>query len=139
MDQIITALSQNLNLPESTVRTGVGILLNFIRQKAGGPQFDALVGMLPGAAELMSATPAAESGGGGLLGGLLSQAGGLLGKDLSGAAEAAGALQGAGIPLDKAGPLASGFFDQAKTVAGEDAVNAVLKNLPALASLLGNK
>ncbi len=139
MDQIITALSQNLNLPEPTVRTGVGILLNFIRQKAGGPQFDALVGLLPGASELMSAAPAAEAGGGGLLGGLLSQAGGLLGKDLSGAAEAAGALQGAGIPLDKAGPLASGFFDQAKTVAGDDAVNAVLKNLPALASLLGSK
>ena len=139
MDQIITALSQKLNLPEATVRSGVGILLNFIRQKAGGPQFDALVGLLPGASELMSAAPAAEAGGGGLLGGLLSQAGGLLGKDLSGAAEAAGALQGAGIPLDKAGPLASGFFDQAKGVAGDDAVNAVLKNLPALASLLGNK
>jgi hypothetical protein len=139
MDQIITALSQKLNLPEPAVRSGVGILLNFIRQKAGGPQFDTLVGLLPGASELMSATPAAEAGGGGLLGGLLSQAGGLLGKDLSGAAEAAGALQGAGIPLDKAGPLASGFFDQAKTVAGDDAVNAVLKNLPALASLLGNK
>lgn len=139
MDQIITALSQKLNLPEATVRSGVGILLNFIRQKAGGPQFDALVGLLPGASELMSAVPAAEAGGGGLLGGLLSQAGGLLGKDLSGAAEAAGALQGAGIPLDKAGPLASGFFDQAKGVAGDDAVNAVLKNLPALASLLGQK
>lgn len=139
MDQIITALSQKLNLPEATVRSGVGILLNFIRQKAGGPQFDALVGLLPGASELMSAAPAAEAGGGGLLGGLLSQAGGLLGKDLSGAAEAAGALQGAGIPLDKAGPLASGFFDQAKGVAGDDAVNAVLKNLPALASLLGQK
>lgn len=139
MDQIITALSQKLNLPEATVRSGVGILLNFIRQKAGGPQFDALVGLLPGASELMSAAPAAEAGGGGLLGGLLSQAGGLLGKDLSGAAEAAGALQGAGVPLDKAGPLASGFFDQAKGVAGDDAVNAVLKNLPALASLLGQK
>ena len=144
MDQIIKTLSQNLGLPESAIRAGVGILLNFVKQKSaasGNAQFTALLGLLPGASELMTSTPAAGSGagGGGALGGLLSAAGSLLGGNLGEAAQAANALQSAGIPLDKAAPLASGFFDQAKSVAGDDAVNAVLKNLPAIASMFTGK
>ena len=145
MDQIIKSLSQSLNLPEPTVRAGVGILLNFVKQKcaaSGNAQFTALLGLLPGASELMTSAPAAGSGatgGGGALGSLISAAGSLLGGGVGEAAQAASALQGAGIPLDKAAPLASGFFDQAKTVAGDDAVNAVLKNLPAIASMFAGK
>ena len=141
MDQIIKTLSQSLNLPEPAVRAGVGIILNFVKQKSAttdGAQFNALLGLLPGANELMSAAPAAggESSGG-ALGGLLAKAGSMLGGNLGDAAAAIGALQGAGIPVEKAGDLASGFFSEAKGVAGDDAVSAVLKNLPALASLLG--
>jgi hypothetical protein len=86
----------------------------------------------------MSSAPAGDAGGG-ALGGLLAKAGGLLGGTLGDAAAALGALQGAGIPMDKAGELASGFFTEAKGVAGDDAVNAVLKNLPAIASMLAGK
>jgi len=143
MEQIIKSLSQSLGLPETAVRAGVGILLNFVKQQSaasGNAQFAALLGLLPGASELMTSTPAAGSGaGGGALGGLLSAAGSLLGGNLGEAAQAASALQSAGIPLDKAAPLASGFFDQAKSVAGDDAVNAVLKNLPAIASMFAGK
>ena len=145
MDQIIKSLSQSLGLPEPAVRAGVGILLNFVKQKsaaAGGAQFTALLGLLPGASELMTSAPAgggSAAGGGGALGGLLSAAGSLLGGNLGEAAQAASALQGAGIPLDKAGDLASGFFTEAKSVAGDDAVNAVLKNLPAIASMFTGK
>ena len=144
MEQIIKSLSQSLGLPETAVRAGVGILLNFVKQKSaasGNAQFTALLGLLPGASELMSSAPAAgaSTGGGGGLGGLISAAGSLLGGNLGEAAQAANALQSAGIPLDKAAPLASGFFDQAKSVAGDDAVNAVLKNLPAIASMFTGK
>ena len=141
MDQIIKTLSQSLGLPEPAVRAGVGIILNFVKQKSadsGNAQFTALLGLLPGASALMSSTPAADAGGG-ALGGLLAKAGGLLGGNLGDAAAALGALQGAGIPMDKAGELASGFFTEAKGVAGDDAVNAVLKNLPAIASMLAGK
>ena len=141
MDQIIKTLSQSLGLPEPAVRAGIGIILNFVKQKSadsGSAQFTALLGLLPGASALMSSTPAGDAGGG-ALGGLLAKAGGLLGGNLGDAAAALGALQGAGIPMDKAGELASGFFTEAKGVAGDDAVNAVLKNLPAIASMLAGK
>jgi hypothetical protein len=82
MEQIIKSLSQSLGLPETAVRAGVGILLNFVKQQSaasGNAQFTALLGLLPGASELMTSTPAAGSGagGGGALGGLLSAAGSL--------------------------------------------------------------
>jgi hypothetical protein len=142
MDQIIKSLSQSLGLPEPAVRAGVGILLNFIKQKSatsGGAQFNSLIALLPGASDLMSSAPSAGGDATGGLGGLLAKAGGLLGGNLGDAAAAMGALQGAGIPMDKAGDLASGFFNEAKGVAGDDAVNAVLKNLPAIASMLSGK
>ena len=141
MDQIIKSLSQSLGLPEPAVRAGVGILLNFVKQKSaasGNAAFTSMLGLLPGASELMSATPAGGDAGGGV-GGLLAKAGSLLGGNLGDAAAALGALQGAGIPMDKAGELASGFFTEAKGVAGDDAVNAVLKNLPAIASMFTGK
>jgi hypothetical protein len=97
MDQIIKSLNQSLGLPEPAVRAGVGIILNFVKQKSAASdnaQFTALLGLLPGASELMASAPAiGESSGGGV------------------------------------GDL------RAKGVAGEDAVNAVPKNLPALASM----
>ncbi len=142
MDQIIKTLSQNLGLPESAIRAGVGILLNFVKQKSaasGNPAFTALLGLLPGASELMTSAPAGGESSGGGVGGLLAKAGSLLGGNLGDAAAALGALQSAGIPMDKAGELASGFFGEAKSVAGDDAVNAVLKNLPAIASMFTGK
>ena len=142
MDQIIKSLSQSLGLPEGAIRAGLGVLLNMVKQKtaaSGNAQFGALIGLLPGASELMSAAPGAPAQSSGGLGGLLSAAGNLLGGNLGDAAQAVSALQGAGIPLDKAAPLASGFFEQAKSVAGPEAVDAVLSQLPALGSLFGNK
>jgi len=143
MDQIIKTLSQSLGLPEPAVRAGVGIILNFVKQKSaesGGAQFNALLGLLPGANELMATAPAAgDATSGASLGGLLAKAGSMLGGNLGDTAAALGALQGAGIPMDKAGDLASGFFSEAKGVAGDDAVNAVLKNLPAIASMFTGK
>jgi hypothetical protein len=41
--------------------------------------------------------------------------------------------------MDKAAPLAAGFFEQAKSVAGPEAVDAVLSQLPDLSSFFGNK
>ena len=141
MEQIITSLSQSLNLPDASVRAGVGVLLSLLKQKSSGTQFESMLALLPGASALMGA-PSGDPAGvaaGGMLGGLLAKAGGMLGGNLGGAAEALGALQNAGIPLDKAAPLASGFFEQAKQVAGNDAVDSVLSQIPGLLSMFNNK
>lgn len=138
MDEIIASISRSLNLSESAVRSGAGIILNFLKEKVSATDFDQLLQQFPGAADLLSSAPAAgAAGSGGLLGGLLGKAGGLLGGNLSGAAEAVGALQQAGVPLDKAVPLLKEFLSQARTVAGPDAIDTILSKVPALQALLG--
>ena len=137
MDQIVKSLAEKLNLPESVVRSGIGILLNFIKKEAAGSQFEKFIAFLPGADDLMATAPAGGSSGG-LLGGLLEKAGGLIGGNLGSATEAIGALQEAGIPLEKAAPLAGEFLEHAKQAASPDVVSELLEQIPALKSLLGN-
>ncbi len=138
MDEIIKAISQKINLPESVVRQGLGIVLNLVKQRSTGTQFEQLIKLIPGAGDVVAGgAPVESSEAGGMLGGLLGKAGGLLGGDLGAAAEALGSLQKAGIPVDKAGPLAKEFFDQAGAIAGPETVNALLEQMPALKSLVG--
>ncbi|MFZ4598096.1 MAG: DUF2780 domain-containing protein [Terrimicrobiaceae bacterium] len=139
MEQIIQAISAKLNLPESVVRSGVGIILNFVKQKAAGTQFEQFLAAVPGADGILADAPTGDGGAAGLLGGLLGKAGGLLGGDLGGAASALAALQQAGIPMDKAAPLASEFFEQAKAAAGPETVNSLVEGIPALQAFLGSK
>jgi hypothetical protein len=137
MDQIIRTLSAKLGLPEVVVRQGVGILLNFLKQKAAGTEFEKFAAMLPGSADVMNAAPA--EGGGGLLGGLLGAAGGLLGGQAGDLAKVVGSLQGAGISPDKAAPFAGEFFEQAKAVAGPELVSQILASVPGLSEALNKK
>jgi len=137
MDQIIKALSARLNLPESAVRAGVGILLKFIQREAKGSQFDQLLSALPGAPEVMAAAPSGEdsSSSNDFLGSLLKNAGNLLGGKVGETTEVAGAMNQAGIPLEKIGQLVGGFFKEAKTEAGDDVVNEILGQSPSLQAL----
>jgi len=83
-----------------------------------------------------------QSSDGGLLGGILAKASSLLGSaggpmaGLGELAGAAGALQSAGIPLEKVIPLVNGFFSQAQEAVGPEAVQGVLGQLPGLAKML---
>ena len=145
MNQIIQFLSQKLNLPEGVVRSAAGVLLNFIKQKATGSQFESFIGLLPGAKELMASSAGASaaetetSGGGGLLGGLISAASDLIGGGGAEATKAISALEQAGVPADKALPFATGFFEKVKEIVGPDAINQLAANVPALQTFLGGE
>ena len=67
----------------------------------------------------------------------MEKAGGMLGGNLGGVAGAVAALKKTGVPLDKAGPLAGEFLEQAKGVAGPELIDSLLEQVPALKSLLG--
>ena len=140
MNQIIQFLSQQLNLPEGVVRTAAGVLLNFIKQRATGSQFESFIGLLPGARELMTSSAGTEaSGGGGLMGGLISAASDLIGGRGAEATKAISALEQAGVPADKALPFAKGFFEQVKEIVGPDAINQLAANVPVVQAFLGGE
>jgi len=137
MEQIIKALAIKFNLPESSVRSALGVILNFVKQKSGGTGFEQFAARIPGTTQLASSPPPADdSAASGLLGGIISRAGGMLGGNLGSAAEVVGQLQKVGIPLDKAAPMAREFLAQARAVAGEDTVASLLKSVPELQSFL---
>jgi hypothetical protein len=108
--------------------------------KSTGSQFESFIGLLPGANELMvSSAGTGTTGGGGLLSGLIGAAGDLIGGQSAEAAKAVSALEQAGVPVDKALPFATGFFEKVKEIVGPDAINQLAANVPALQTFLGEE
>lgn len=141
MNQIITLLSQKLGLPEENVKAGLATILRLLKEKTAGSDFEKLIALIPGAADLLASAPApaASSDAGGLLGGILGAAGGLLGGQAADAAKALSAFQAAGVPVDKIAPLARGFFDQVQASGGAELTDKLMESIPALKAILGGK
>ena len=132
MNDIIKLLSENLALPESTIRNGIGVLLNLLREKTPEAEFEKFLNLVPGSAELVSQIPQAAVSATGGLGGLL----GMLGGQTADLAKASAALQQAGVPADKIIPLATEFFVKAREVAGPEVIGDLARNFPILRTLL---
>jgi hypothetical protein len=136
MDQIVTAIAQKLGIPEAVVRSGLGVLLNFLKQKAGGSELGAVLNMIPGANDLANApAPDASSGGGNMLGNLIGSVSSLFGGQTADIGKAVAGLENAGIKTEQIAPFVESFIGEAKKVAGEDNVNNLLSSVPALANL----
>ena len=136
MDQIVTAIAQKLGIPEAVVRSGLGVLLNFLKQKAGGSELGAVLNMIPGANDLANA-PAPDAGGGGnLLGNLIGSVSSMFGGQTAEIGKVVAGLENAGLQTDLIPPFVENFIGEAKKVAGEDTVNNVLSSVPALAGLV---
>lgn len=132
MNEIIKVLSTKLGLPESTISSAVGILLNLIKEKTTGTEFEKFVHLIPGGIELMAQAPQAAASASGGLGGLL----GMLGGQAADLAKASAALQQAGVPADKIMPLAKEFFAKAGDVAGPEVIEEISRSFPLLKTLL---
>jgi hypothetical protein len=73
MNELITRLSQQLRIDEKQARGGAAILFKAAKDKLGSAEFSKLLGAVSGMDALINEAP---QGGGGLLGGLASLAGG---------------------------------------------------------------
>jgi hypothetical protein len=136
MDQIVTAIAQKLGIPEAVVRSGLGVLLNFLKQKAGGSELGSVLNMIPGANDLANApAPDASTGGGNMLGNLIGSVSSLFGGQTADIGKAVAGLENAGIKTEQIAPFVESFIGEAKKVAGEDNVNNLLSSVPALANL----
>ena len=136
MDQIVTAIAQKLGIPDAVVRSGLGVLLNFLKQKAGGSELGAVLNMIPGANDLANApAPDAADGGGNLLGNLIGSVSSMFGGQTADIGKAVAGLENAGIKTEQIAPFVESFIGEAKKVAGEDTVNNLLSSVPALANL----
>ena len=73
MEELITRLSQQLKIDDKQARGGAAILFKAAKEKLGSAEFSRLLGPVRGVDALINEAP---PGGGGLLGGLASLAGG---------------------------------------------------------------
>ena len=73
MKDLVTELSQKLRIDEAQAKGGAAILFKAAKDKLGGTEFNRMLGSVPGIDALVQQAP---KGGGGLLGGLASLAGG---------------------------------------------------------------
>src|SRR5580692_267700 len=113
MDQIVSAIAQKLGIPEAVVRSGLTVVLNFLKQKAGGTEVGALFNMIPGANDLANA-PAPDAGGGGLLGNLIGSVSSMFGGQAADVGKAVAGLENAGLKTEQIAPFVQTFIGEAK-------------------------
>jgi hypothetical protein len=135
MEQLIQSIATKLNLPESSVRSGVQVLLKFLSEKSHGTQLGEIISKIPGAQTLLNTPVEKAEGSPGLLGGLFGTAGSFLGGQSGDIAKVAASLQQSGIDFSKAIPFVQTFIAEAKQRVGPEVVDQILAQIPALKNL----
>lgn len=129
MQDLISRLARTAGLSEEVTAKAAAIVLDFLDRDAStvaGPFLD----RFPGARELI-ATRQPPAGRGGLLAGLGAM---MLGG--GGAIAAFNDLTALGLDLDQIRTLLSAIITEARATAGDEAVEAVLAEIPALRQIL---
>jgi hypothetical protein len=124
MKELIDLLTARLKVDERQARGGAAILLKAAKDKLGGAEFSRMLGSVPGIDALANKAP---SGGGGLLGGLASLAGGntaLLANIVSGFSKL-------NLTTEHAQKFVPVILDYLRTKVGPDVVARLEKTLRA--------
>jgi hypothetical protein len=126
MQELTDLLMKRLKVDNQQAQGGAAILFKAAKEKLGGPEFNRLLGSVPGLDSLMARAPEAKSGAG-LLGGLAALAGG-------NAAIIASIAQGfskLGLSTGHAQGFVPVILDFLRTKVGPDAVARLEKTLRA--------
>ena len=141
IDQLVKLVADRLGVDSSMAEQGVGTLLGLLKGQASGTQalsqlFDKLPGAEALADQFMDGAPS-SSGGGGLMGGLLSKASGMLGGNAGDMMEAMAAFQKTGLSMDQAKDMMPVVKDFMVENVGADTLKEVVGSVPALKNFLG--
>lgn len=128
MEEFIKMASQQLGIDEAGTRSATGGILNIVKEQIGEGDFSDMASKLPGLDGLLNAAPADTGGGGGLLGAAASMLGGKAGAAL----DITKVLKGAGLDLDKGGPLIAMLVSFLKDKLGDSTVSKILEQVPGL-------
>jgi hypothetical protein len=124
MKDLVTELSQKLKINEAQAKSGAAILFKAAKNKLGSSEFDRMLGSVSGVDSLIQHAP---KGGGGLLGGLASLAGGnaaLLATIVSGFSKL-------NMTSDQAQKFVPIILDNLRAKVGPDTISKLEKTLRA--------
>jgi hypothetical protein len=123
MEELIGRITAVAGIDAGLASKAIGMILNFLKKEGPAAEVGQLVGALPGAEALM----AANTGGGGLMGGLAGMmpgGGGVMGLGAS--------LMGAGLSMGQVQSVSKEMFAFGREKAGEDAMGAIVGAIPGL-------
>lgn len=129
IQDFIQMAQQKLGISADAASSGVGGILNFVKEHAGAVDLGKLTSAIPGLGALASKAP---SGGGGLMGAL----GGLLGGGAGEAGALAGMLSKAGISADKIPGFLASFVEFLKSHVSLDTLKGILAKVGPLKDML---
>lgn len=126
MDELIARVSAAIGVEAAVAKTAIGHVLAFLQKELPDGPVAEFVEKVPGARESIDAVASSDSGGGGLLGGLLNS--GLMGL--------ATKLNATGLDMGQIQKLGREILAYAEEVVGKEKVQQIANSIPGLSQLL---
>lgn len=126
MNELVTRVAENVGLEPATAEKAVGMILGFLQREAADGPVAQMIESIPGATDLIAQYNGEGTGGGGLLGGLMSAIGG------GGVMALGQQLMSQGLGMGEITSLAKETIAFAKEKAGADVVDEVVASVPGL-------
>ncbi|MFC0806741.1 hypothetical protein ACFHWW_14860 [Ensifer sp. P24N7] len=130
MSELVTRVAENVGIETATAEKAVGMILGFLQREAAEGPVAQMIEAIPGAPELVAQYNGEGSGGGGLLGGLMSAIGG------GGVMALGQQLMSQGLGMGEITALAKETIAFAKEKAGEEVVDEVVASVPGLSQFV---
>ena len=130
MNELVTRVAENVGIEPATAEKAVGMILGFLQREAADGPVAQMIESIPGATDLIAQYNGEGTGGGGLLGGLMSAIGG------GGVMALGQQLMSQGLGMGEITSLAKETIAFAKEKAGADVVDEVVASVPGLSQFV---
>ncbi|HEV7319543.1 MAG TPA: hypothetical protein VGO04_13165 [Ensifer sp.] len=130
MNELVTRVAENVGIEPATAEKAVGMILGFLQREAADGPVAQMIEAIPGASDLIAQYNGEGTGGGGLLGGLMSAIGG------GGVMALGQQLMSQGLGMGEITGLAKETIAFAKEKAGADVVDEVVASVPGLSQFV---
>ncbi|WP_043610956.1 hypothetical protein [Ensifer sp. ZNC0028] len=130
MNELVTRVAENVGIEPAMAEKAVGMILGFLQREAADGPVAQMIEAIPGASELIAQYNGEGTGGGGLLGGLMSAIGG------GGVMALGQQLMSQGLGMGEITGLAKETIAFAKEKAGADVVDEVVASVPGLSQFV---
>ena len=130
MNELVTRVAENVGIEPATAEKAVGMILGFLQREAADGPVAQMIEAIPGASELIAQYNGEGTGGGGLLGGLMSAIGG------GGVMALGQQLMSQGLGMGEITGLAKETMAVAREHAGDEVVDTVIASVPGLSQFV---
>jgi len=131
MNEIVDQIASKAGIAPDVAEKAVGMMLGFLQREAPDGPIAHMIESIPGASDLVAQYNGAETGGGGLLGGLMNALG--AGGGIMGLGQA---LMSEGLGMGEISSLAKETIAVAREHAGDGIVDEVVASIPGLSQFV---